>query len=296
MEPKVGIVLVNYNGEKFQNECISSIKKMEYKNYIIIIVDNNSTDKSIKIAIEKFDDLIIIKNKENCGVAEGNNIGIKKALELNCEYILLLNNDTEVDKYMLSNMIKNANSKTLVTCKMYYYPKNILWFAGGRIDWGKATTIHEGINEVDLGQYDNPKYIEYCPTCCLLINKDVFEDVGLMDEKYFMYFDDTDFIVRVNRKGYKILYEPSAKLWHKVSSSSGGEKSKLYIYYINRNRLYFIKKNCKKKILPKTYFYATRLILYLKYKINKNDRELAIKKAIYDFKNNKMYRADLDNL
>ncbi|OPX50363.1 glycosyltransferase family 2 protein [Clostridium thermobutyricum] len=297
MKPKIGIVLVNYNGEKFQNECIESIKSMDYKNYEIIVVDNASTDKSVEKLLESFSDIHLIRESVNKGIAEGNNIGIKKAIQLDCEYILLLNNDTEVDKYMLTNMLNKANERTLVTCKMFYFDeKNKIWFAGGEILWGKGTTKHYGIDEYDTDRFNKSKYVEYSPTCSLLIHRNVFEDIGFMDEKYFLYFDDTDFIARANNKGYKIWYEASAKLWHKVSSSSGGNNSKLYNYYINRNRIYFINKFCNKRILPKMYFWTSRKILILKHKLKKDGVDVIIKEAIKDYKMNNMYYKNLNKI
>lgn len=294
MNHKIGIVLVNYNGEKFQNECIASIKLMDYKDYKIIIVDNASKDNSVSMIKEKYDDIIIIETGENCGVAKGNNIGIKKALELGCEYVLLLNNDTEVDSKMLSKMLSKANENTMVTCKMYYYnQKNIIWCAGGEINWKKATVTHYGDGDVDSGQYDNSKFVEYTPTCCLLVHKNIFDKVGLMDENYFMYYDDTDFVVRANRIGVKIWYESTAKLWHKVSSSSGGRKSKISIYYGDRNRLYFINKFYKNKCKVKIYFYITRILKLFRYSIKNRELFKISIKAIHDSNNKKMYRQDI---
>lgn len=291
MEPKVGIVLVNYNGEKFQNDCIRTIKQMTYNNYEIIVVDNDSKDKSVELLKNEFPEVNLIETGENAGVAKGNNIGIKAAIKLNCEYILLLNNDTEVDLNMLTVMIQKADKNKLVTCKMYYYePNTMLWYAGGKINWNKATTTHFGEDEIDCGQYDESKYVEYTPTCCLLIHKSVFDEVGLMDEKYFMYYDDTDFIARCNKKGYKIWYEAGAKLWHKVSSSSGGKQSKTVMYYSNRNRLYFINKFYKNKFWVMIYFYVTRIIRYMQ--ANRKVKSI-LKKSIDDYKDNKMYRQDL---
>lgn len=294
MEPKIGIVLVNYNGENFQNDCIRTIKNMDYNNYKIIVVDNDSKDNSVKILKEEFDDVIIIETGENCGVAKGNNIGIKKSLELECDYVLLLNNDTEVDKHMLKEMVKTASENTMVTCKMYYYkPDNTIWCAGGKINWDKATTTHFGENDKDNGEYNISKYIEYTPTCCLLIHRNVFDKIGFMDEKYFMYYDDTDFIARANAEGFRIWYEANAKLWHKVSSSSGGMESNTSIYYGNRNRMYFIDKFYNSKIKVKLYFYFTRVIKIIKYAFKDRNKSKIIYKAIIDYKKDNMYRQNL---
>lgn len=293
MEAKVGIVLVNYNGELFQEECLKSIRSSTYKNYEIIIVDNGSTDKSISKVKKVFNNLIILETGENNGVAKGNNIGIKKAIEIGCEYILLLNNDTEIEKDMISNMVKKVNKDVMVTCKMYYYNQSdVLWCAGGKIHWNKGITSHFGENQKDIGQLDVSRFVEYTPTCCLLIHKDIFKKVGFMDEKYFMYYDDTDFIARCSKKNIKVWYEASAKLWHKVSSSSGGCESKISVYYLNRNRLYFINKFCNNKFIPTSYFYITRILKLIKYRFNNEELFKTLILAIKDYKRDKMFRHD----
>lgn len=293
MSKKVAIILVNYNGEKFQTECIQSIYNMNYNNYDIIIIDNDSKDNSVKIVKEKFKDIILIETGKNNGVAKGNNIGIEYALNNGYEYVLLLNNDTEVDKQMLTKMLEKASEDILVTCKMYYYtPSNKIWYAGGQINWNKGTTTHFGMDEFDVDKYNESRFVEYTPTCCLLVHRFIFEKIGIMDEKYFMYYDDTDFCARVKNNGFRVWYEASAKLWHKVSSSSGGEDSPLSIYYCTRNRLYFIDKHCKNKVISNLFFYTTRSIRYFKYK-DKVKRKMMVK-GMKDYNNNKMYMQDLE--
>lgn len=287
---KVGIVVVNYNGEKFQNECLESIYNMKYKNIEVILVDNGSTDNSIRLAREKFKDVTIIENNDNLGVAAGNNIGIKYALDNNAEYILLANNDTILEENTLSNLVKVANENIIVAPKIYYYkPNDLIWYAGGQINWNLATANHFGIKEKDSQEYNTEKYVDYSPTCCLLIHRRIFEKIGLMDERYFMYCDDTDFCARCIKNGIKILYYPKSYLWHKVSSSTGGEESPLYTYYSNRNRLYFIDKFYNKKLKIKAIFYLSR-ILGLSKSIIKNkplSRKMLFQ-ALEDYKNNKM--------
>lgn len=294
MIKKVGIVLVNYNGKNVLMDCIKSIKNMNYEDYKIILVDNNSSDGSVEDIRKTYNDIIIIETGENSGVAKGNNIGIRKALEIGCEYILLLNNDTEVEENMLSNMLNKADKDIMVTCKMYFYNnKNKIWCAGGKIHWNKGITSHHGENQDDIGQFNESKFVEFTPTCCLLVHKDVFKKIGLMDENYFMYYDDTDFIARCSMNGIKLWYESSAVLWHKVSSTSGGNKSSISVYYSDRNRLYFINKFCKNKIMPMSYFYITRIIRLINYRINNKKLFDITMKAIRDYRNNNMYRQEL---
>ncbi len=240
---KVGIVLVNYNGAKYQNDCIRTLYGMEYSDFIVIVVDSCSKDNSLDLLEQEFPEVHILRQTENVGVARGNNIGIRYCMKLGAEYTLLLNNDTEVDEKMLSHLLCSANATTVTVPKIYFFQNNnVLWFAGGWLDWNKATAFHRGINEIDREQYDKEEYINYSPTCCMLIHNDIFKKVGLVDEKIFMYFDDTDLCVRFLEAHISIKYIPKAKVWHKVSSSSGGMVSKIGIYYSNRNQLYYMKK------------------------------------------------------
>ena len=296
---KVGIVLVNFNGEKFQNDCIKTLMLQSYENFEIIVVDNGSTDRSVDLLKSEYPNVIVIETGSNNGVAEGNNIGIRNAIERNCEYILLLNNDTEVDKDLINNLMEDANESTMVTGKMYYYePKNVIWCAGGEMNRNKATTIHYGEDTLDKGQFDQDKFVNYTPTCCLLIHKNIFNKIGLMDPKYFMYYDDTDFCIRAINSGIRILYKSSAKLWHKVSSSSGGRTSKTTLYYATRNRLYFIDKHSKNKYISKTYFYVTRVLKFAKWILLRDRTKVKIcMKAIKDANQKKLgFSANLSKL
>lgn len=240
---KVGIVIVNYNGERFQNDCIRTLYEMNFQDFIIVVVDSGSTDHSIKKLKESYPNVYVLEQKSNVGVAVGNNIGIKFVKSIGTEYILLLNNDTEVDKNLLRELLSSANKNIVTVPKIYFYDnKKMLWFAGGGMIWNKAVSYHEGIYKKDFGQYDSDKIIEYAPTCCMLIHSSIFDRIGYIDEKIFMYYDDTDLCVRLNDAGVKIKYIPNAFMWHKVSSSSGGMQSKIGIYYTKRNQLYFIDK------------------------------------------------------
>lgn len=270
---KVGIIIVNYNGLKDTIECINSIKKIKYKNYEIIVVDNNSTDNSQYYLKKIFsDDITLILNNENLGFSGANNVGIKYALDMNCEYILLLNNDTEVEEYFLNRMIECSinNNNSIVSPKIYYYKEyNTIWSAGGDIDWKKGVTYHYGVDKIDKGQYDVERQINFATGCCMLINKDTINKVGYLSEEYFLYYEDTDYCIKARSKGINIMYTPKANIWHKVSSSTGGAYSPLTLYYSTRNRLYFNDKYNQKNIISKLYFFATRIIRIIKWLIKR---------------------------
>jgi Predicted glycosyltransferases len=240
---KIGIVIVNYNGEKYQNDCIKSIMLQTYTDFEIIVVDSLSSDNSIEKLKSNYPSVKVIMCNENVGVAKGNNLGIKESINDGCDYTLLLNNDVEMPSDLLQILISKAAENIVVVPKIYYFqPNDLLWFDGGNINWKKGIAEHWGFQKKDIESHNPEQYINYSPTCCMLINNKEFEKIGYIDEKYFMYYDDTDLCVRLSEQNIKILYVPSAKLYHKVSSSTGGENSKLKIYYQSRNQLYFINK------------------------------------------------------
>lgn len=287
---QLGIVIVNYNGEKYQNDCIKSLYENTYHNFEIIIVDSGSTDKSVRMVKVEYPDVTLLLQKENVGVAKGNNIGIRYCLEKKYKYILLLNNDVVLEHNLIEILMNKMEQNVIAVPKIYYYkPDNVLWYAGGKLDWGIASSRHIGIEEKDRGQYDIERIVSYAPTCCMLLPAKVFNEIGMLDEKYFMYFDDTDLCAALAENGiYKIKYIPSAKMWHKVSSSTGGQGSKLKTYYINRNQLYYIQKysrymtkNAIKKVKRKAFF---KYLLSFIYK--KNNR--IIRRAYLDYYTGKM--------
>lgn len=289
-QPLVGIVIVNYNGAGYQNECIHSIFAAGYDNIRIIVVDNASTDGSMELLNEFQDERIIkIYHRENGGVAQGNNIGIRKSIELGCEYSLLLNNDTVVTPGFLQKLVNVE--KDIVCPKIYYYNSDkIIWYGGGRFVKWKGNTIHFHYKKKDEGIKYKKSY-DYAPTCCLLINNRVFSTVGEMDEKYFLYYDDSDFLYRANKKGYNVFFCPESVIYHKVSLATGGETSPIVLYYANRNRFYFIKKN-KLGLFAKLFAYFSRKIKILISKIKRTTDWIYIREGMKDFKNGNMYKKD----
>jgi GT2 family glycosyltransferase len=195
--------------------------------------------------------LILIKNGKNFGFAEGNNIGIRYALKvLNPGYILLLNNDTVVDKNFLTELVKVIESDEMIAFvgpKNYYYDyqgrTDVINFAGGKITMWKGGSEHIGVRNIDEGQYDCITNTDYVTGACLLARREVLEAIGLLDPVYFLYWEETDWCMRARNAGYKLIYVPSAKIWHKVAASQEGGTNKFF--YI-RNSFMFVKKNATK--------------------------------------------------
>ncbi len=195
--------------------------------------------------------LIIIKNGKNYGFAEGNNIAIRYALKtLNPKYVLLLNNDTVVDKRFLNELVNVAESDRrigFVGPKTYYYDHHgrtdVINFAGGRLVMWKGKSIHIGLNEIDRGQHDGIADVDYVEGSCLLTRREILESIGLLDPTYFLYWEETDWCMRVHKAGLRLVYAPKAEIWHKVAASSKPKSNPVIEYYCTRNRSRFIMKN-----------------------------------------------------
>ncbi|MGL4873342.1 MAG: glycosyltransferase family 2 protein [Clostridium sp.] len=262
-EPLVYIILVNYNGFEDTKECIASLKEIHYKNYKIVLVDNNSEQK----ANLNFEGVTTIKSEVNLGFAGGNNLGIKKALEEKAEYILLLNNDTTVEKNFLSELVQTAvkdkNIGVIGGKINYFSEKDKIWYAGGKVNTFTARTKHIGVDELDKGEYDKETETEYVTGCMMLVPSKVIKEVGMMEEDYFLYYEETDWNIKIKNSGYKIMYNPKAKIYHKVSSSTQ-KINDIVSYYYDRNSYYFIMRNFG--ILNKTFmFFYMRIRLLMKY-------------------------------
>jgi GT2 family glycosyltransferase len=250
---KIGLVTVLFKSDEVLDGFFAGIALQQHTDYILYLVDNSPNDKTdeiIRHCLQKYTITSCqhIKSSGNIGVAAGNNVGIYQGLKDGCSHILLLNNDIEIEQdFVFSTLLAVCTEKgePMAVPKIFYHPGGKLWMAGGTMNKWRALGIHTGYKQEDAPQYNVAKPITYAPTCFMLIDRSVFEKVGYMDEKYFAYYDDTDFVLRAGMKGLFIYYEPSVYILHKVSFSSGGDDSPFYIYYSNRNKLYFIRKNLR---------------------------------------------------
>jgi GT2 family glycosyltransferase len=247
-EDLIGVVTVTYNSAEVLRDFLHCLAAQTHRRYVLFAVDNASKDSTMRILRECVDErLRIVANPDNRGVAAGNNQGIRAALEAGCLSVLLINNDTEFGPALIAQLDEGlAANRVEMTCpKMVYYdePERI-WAAGGKFQpWLGYRSIHLGEGEMDRGQHDLVRLVTYVPTCCVLIKKEVFDKVGLMDERYFVYVDDVDFMYRAMKAGVKLMYLPEAKLLHKVGGLSGGEDSPFAIQYGTRNRAFFLLKH-----------------------------------------------------
>lgn len=246
ISPKVSIVLLNYCNYIYTINCLDSLSGLQYDNYNIIVVDNNSPDESYRKLKELENEKIqVILSEINGGFAHGNNIAIDIALQNNSDYVLLLNNDTLVDPSFLNKMLEatcEEDGVGIVTSRIMYYPEtDKIWYAGGCVDWNNLRAKHFSINE-KYDEKEDIKRTNFASGCCMLIPCDVIRNVGKLPEEYFMYYEDLDFCVNVLEHGYEIRYVPEAVIYHCVSASGGGEDSPFVIEWVQRSRRLFLNK------------------------------------------------------
>ena len=235
--PAVAIVILTWNGKADTLECLASLRDVSYPSLQLIVVDNGSADGTAPAVRQSFPTATVIENSLNLRFAGGNNVGIRDALNHGAEYILLLNNDTTVERDFLQQMVEAALANKgvgMVGPKIkYYHDRQRLWYAGGRIEWWKGWISHIGVREIDHGQYDSRLATDYVTGCCMLVSRELLLKVGMLDESYFIYGEDADWCIRAARAGFRLLYEPHAVIYHKLSVSAGGHFS----WFKNWNKL-----------------------------------------------------------
>jgi len=258
---KVSIIILTTNALKMTKEQLLDVSKLDTGGFDVecLVVDNGSKDgteeaiKNYKLPNMKYK---FIQSGANLGFAGGNNVGIQDVLKRKFDFIILMNNDLILQKdiivklveYMQQNSDVGIASPKMYFAKGYEFHKDryenkekgkVLWYAGGLIDKQNVYTSHKGVDEIDHGQYDKIEETAVANGACVIIRREVFEKIGLLDASFFLYWEDADFSERVKRAGYKVIYFPETWMWHKVSASTGGSGSPTNDYFLIRNRFYY---------------------------------------------------------
>jgi len=219
----ISVVIPNYNGIEHLKDCFDSLRNQSYKDFQIILVDNNSSDNSIEFTKTNYPEIIILQQKENTGFAKAVNCGIKLSFENNkIKHILLLNNDIECEINFMKEMLAGFISDDVgsVSCKMLnFYKRNIIDAAGDFIKRA-GSPYPRGHSEIDEGQYDKPEYVFGACAGAAIYRKEIFEEIGLFDEDFFAYYEDVDFSLRLQLTGFKCYYNPEAICFHKRGATS----------------------------------------------------------------------------
>jgi len=242
--PLVSIIILNFNQLKVTLEFIESTKKLTYKNYEIILVDNASKENPTDIIKSQYPHVRLIVNDVNLGFTGGNNVGIKVAKG---DYVFVVNNDTEVTEDLLERLLEpfyNDSSIGVTSPKIrYFHHPNIIQYAGfTEITPVTGRNKSIGDKEEDQGQHDTPGYTAYAHGAAMLLKREVIEKAGMLADIFFIYYEELDWSARIRRAGYNIYYQPKALIYHKESITMGKE-SAIKAYYHNRNRILFMRRN-----------------------------------------------------
>jgi GT2 family glycosyltransferase len=245
--PKVYAITLNWNGRDDTIECIKSLKKSEYTNFQIVVVDNGSTDGSVPALRAEYPDVIVIENGQNLGYAEGFNTGMRHALQEGADYFLIINNDTVIDPRAIGALVSVAeqNPRTgFVSGKVYFYDEPNRLQTVGRARH-PILMAHDliGHKEIDVGQYDEVRERDFIDDVFLLVRRTVFEEVGGYDPTFFLMYEETDWCARVRRAGFKIIYTPDARIWHKGNKETSAGRSTIHQFYLARNQIPFMRRN-----------------------------------------------------
>lgn len=241
--PNVGIVISNYNGWQDTVQCLESLQKQTYRNFEIILLDDASTNDSVQ-QLQKHltENTVFLPQEANSGFAAVNNVGMRRALADGCDWVLLLNNDTVVAPDFLETLLRETPAGAVSCPKMLFLdPPDEIWFAGGELDRATGKVKHLGGHEKDGPAFAEKKQVSFITFCCVLLPRQVVEEVGFLDETLFMYCEDVDYCIRLADAGVPLWFLPDARIWHKAGGSAGGMLS---VYYITRNTLYL---TCKGK-------------------------------------------------
>ncbi len=244
--PSVHVVVLNRNGRALLSDCFRSLFASDYPNLTVWLADNASADDSLAWTREAFPQVRIVETGGNLGWSGGNNAGIRKALEAGADYVWILNNDVEVAPDCISKQIELAEQPggpAIVGPMIYYYDdRNAVWFEGGKIDFDSLRAEH---CSRDVFQA-LPHAQRFITGCALMVHRSVFERIGLIDERLFIYWEDTDFCVRATRAGFAVGFVADAVMYHKVgaySATDHAQQSPFQAYNLLRSEMLFWRKH-----------------------------------------------------
>lgn len=277
--PKVNIVVLNYNGQDCLKRCLMSLFCLDYPNLEIVVVDNASQDGSFESARRDFSRATFIRNDQNLGFSAGNNVGIKYSLERMADFVLLLNNDTEVDKEFLARLVDKAMEKEAagLFSPLILSPDGSVWFSGGKLDWWRMKALHQCDQTVQADQA-----ADFLSGCALLVRTEVFKQIGLLDEDFFLYWEDVDFSFRAKQAGFGLCLVPESQIVHWEKSE---ELKKNKVYWLVFSGLLFFRKNASffQKIWINPYVFLRRIKNWRDVRRRPTEINQAVRKAYRDF-------------
>ncbi|WP_395143690.1 glycosyltransferase family 2 protein [Armatimonas sp.] len=289
--PKIAIVVVCYNGVADTRECLESLRALTYPNYFTVLVDNASLDSTAEIVRAQFPDVTVIVSPQNTGFTGGNQTGVRAAIQRGADFLFLLNPDTTVAPDLLERLLEaweeHPNLGALGPLMLHSDAPETIWSAGGLLNGrGQVTHLHQGEPIPDKQTYQS---CEFVSGCGLLLSRSVFEHVGFFDERFFLYFEESDLCIRIRKMGYEVGTAYSARLWHKVSRSTGID-SPLTLYYMRRNQLLYLQKHGTSLGLFAAFVDSVRLLMV--WTLQGNPKRAILLRALSDFTRKRFGRAD----
>lgn len=274
-DSSVAIVLVNWNGHSFTAECLLSLRKVDFPDFKVIVVDNASQNKEGQKLISEFPEIVLIENESNLGFAGGNNVGIRKALEEGYSHVMLLNNDTQVEPDFLLQMMHKFYQKpelgVVQPLIMFLHDRQKIWSAGGKWNRFLCRAITRGDRKYQTDYQAKDRELDWATGCCMLISRKSLLDTGLLNESYFTYFEDVEWSLRFRSKGYRIELAADARIYHEAGASSKkkhaeGTLSATVFYYHVRNQFFLLREEAKglDQVVAATY-HLLRFALWMCY-------------------------------
>lgn len=244
-QPLIVTVILNTNRREDTLACLESLIQNDYANAQILVLDNHSTDGSVPAIEQAFPQVKVISLEENLGYAGNNNVGIRAALEMGADWVFVLNEDTILASDCLSQMVmvgeRDPQIGILGPLVYHYDEPDVIQTAGG--EFGRYwESIHLAQNEPDQGQYRQPRPVDWISGCGIMVRRPVIDQVGTIDERYFYYWEETEWCLRAGKKGWRIMHVPEAKMWHKGVQRDYRPKPSV-TYYATRNRLLTLAKH-----------------------------------------------------
>jgi hypothetical protein len=262
--PSVAVLTVNTDGAAFMAEFAESLAAVSYPNFQLVLVDNASADDSLEILRRLHPQAVILENDANLGFTGACNRGIEFCLGQGFDYVLFLNGDVLVEPDFLDRLVAAGDEHTMTAPKSYlYHHPGTLDDSVGQFDWSRGTWKEQILGTRPTDDFDRPRLVDTANLSCLLVPSAVFRKVGLLDNNFFIYYDDTDFVQRAHDAGYLLWFAPDAVIYHRKGATIGGSETAFGLYYLTRNRPYLIRKHVRSPIRRAffwTYFVSSRLV------------------------------------
>jgi GT2 family glycosyltransferase len=260
----VTTIVVNWNLKEETTRCLESLEKSSLSTRVVL-VDNGSLDGSAPYLEERFPELDIIRLQSNIGFGRACNLAIQRALAENrSQYIFLLNNDAFIHPQALFRLVEAAQSNPtagILGPKIYYrQDPSQIWYAGARRRRGVLAAADTGRGQIDKGQFETTRKVDYVFGAAMLIQREVFERVGFFDERFFIYLEDLDFCLRAQQAGFSPLFVPQAHVWHSGSASTARYLHMRRYHHFRSTMIFLVKHLTPVWVLPATAFWGAVLL------------------------------------